>query len=138
VKQLGTWPVALLVLAAIGLADSAYLTIDSFSKVALWCPTVGILDCGKVTQSPYSHPFGIPVALLGLLWFATMFGLGAWRPSFSVYLLLPLWLVGIIMVGYLVYVELGILHAICIYCTLAHVCTALMGIPVLKMTLSEE
>jgi uncharacterized membrane protein len=42
------------------------------------------------------------------------------------------------MVGYLVYIELGILHAICIYCTLAHVCTALMGIPVLKMTLSEE
>jgi uncharacterized membrane protein len=128
----------LLVLAAIGLADSAYLTIDSFSKVSPWCPTVGILDCGKVTQSPYSHPFGIPVALLGLLWFAVMFGLGAWRPSFSGYLLLPLWLVGIIMVGYLVYVELGILHAICIYCTLAHVCTALLGIPVLKMALSEE
>lgn len=137
-EKLGRWSTALLILAAVGLADSAYLTINSlFSKVPLVCPTVGIINCGLVTSSKYAHVFGIPVALLGLLWFAAMFVLGIARPSFAVYVLLPLWIAGIVMVGYLVYAEF-LLHAICLYCTLAHICTALIGIPVVKLTLSDD
>jgi len=139
VKKLGTQATALIVLASIGLVDSAYLTINSlFSKVPLVCPTVGVINCGLVTSSKYSHIFGTPVALLGLLWFAAIIVLGVSRPSFAVYLLLPLWLAAVIIVGYLVYVEVFLLHAICLYCTLAHICTALIGIPVTKMTLSQE
>lgn len=128
----------MVVLSLVGVADSTYLTIDSFAKISPLCPTIGVINCEKVTQSPYSHPFGIPVALLGLLWFVAMLGLSVWRPSFAVYLMLPLWLAGIIMVGYLVCVEAFLLHAICLYCTLAHVCTALMVIPVVSLTLSED
>jgi uncharacterized membrane protein len=137
-KRLGPSTAALIALASVGLADSTYLTINSlFSKVQLVCPSVGIINCGLVTSSPYAHVFGIPVALLGLLWFAAILTLGLSKPSFRVYLLLPLWLAGIIMVGYLIYVEAFLLHAICLYCTLAHICTALIGIPVVKLTLAE-
>ncbi len=128
----------MIVLSIVGVGDSVYLTIDSFSKIAPFCPTGGVINCEKVTQSPYSHPYGIPVALLGLLWFATMLGLGTLRLSFAPYLMLPLWLAGIIMVGYLIYVEAFLLHAICLYCTLAHLCTALMVIPVVRLTFSED
>ena len=129
---------AMVSLASIGIADSVYLTADSFAKVAPYCPTYKILDCGKVTLSPYSHPFGIPVALLGLLWFVAMFVMGILRPSFAPFLMLPLWIAGAVMVLYLVYIELGVLGAICVYCTLAHVCTALMLFPVVRMTFAEE
>lgn len=125
-------------LAAIGIADSSYLTLDTFAKVPPYCPTYHILDCGKVTLSPYSHPFGVPVALLGLGWFVVMLALAVSRPSFVVYVMLPLWVLGVAMVGYLVFVELFLLHAICIYCTLAHVCSILMIFPILRLTFDEE
>lgn len=128
----------MIALSMIGIIDSIYLTVDSFAKISPFCPAEGVIDCVKVTQSIYSHPYGIPVALLGLLWFTAMLGLGVLRLSFAPYLMLPLWLAGIIMVGYLIYVEVFLLHAICLYCTLAHTCTALMIIPIVRLTFSEE
>ena len=127
----------LITLTCVGLGDSAYLTIDSFAKVPPVCPTIGILDCGRVTQSQYSHPLGVPVALLGLLWFAVMLGLALLQPDFASYLMLPLWIAGVAMIGYLVFVELALLHAICIYCTLAHACTVLTIVPILRISFSE-
>ncbi len=138
VKKRGPWTSMLLILVAVGLADAAYLAKDAFAKVPPVCPTYGILQCGPVTSSTYSHPFGIPVALLGFFWFAVMFGLCILRPSFYLYVMLPFWLAGMITVGYLIYVELFLLDKICLYCTLAHICAALMGIPVLKLSFSEE
>lgn len=136
--ELGRSSLTMAILSGIGVADSTYLTIDSFGKVAPYCPVVGILDCGRVTQSPYSHPFGVPVALLGLLWFVAMLGLAVVRPSFAPYVMLPLWVSGVAMVGYLVYVEAFILHAVCVYCTLAHICSILMVVPIVNLTLSES
>lgn len=125
-------------LSVLGLLDSVYLTIDSYSKVVPYCPVTWPFNCGKVTQSPYSHPYGIPVALLGLLWFAAMVFYVVVRPSFGIYLIFPLWLASIAMVGYLVYVEAFLLDAVCIYCTLAHVCTIFMGIPIFRLTFSDD
>ena len=137
-KKPSLWTAALLIPGSVGLVDATYLTINAFyQKVPLICPTQGIINCSLVTSSKYSEVFGIHVALLGFLWFAAMLGLAVLRPSFMVYALLPLWIVGIIMVGYLVSAEVFALHAICLYCTLAHVCTAVMGIPVIKLTLSD-
>jgi uncharacterized membrane protein len=138
VKKPSRWTVALLIPAAVGLVDGAYLTINSyFSKVPLVCPSIGPINCDLVTSSKFSVLFGIHVALLGFLFFAVMLGLGIWRPSFAAYVMLPLWLIGIIGVGYLVTAEVFFLHAICLYCTLAHVCTAVMGYPIIKLTLTE-
>jgi len=52
--------------------------------------------------------------------------------------MLPLWLASMMIVGYLISAELFTLHAICIYCTLAHACSILMGIPVVKLSFSAD
>src|SRR5258705_7388660 len=62
-----------LVLALLGLAVSVYLTVEHYTaSTTLACPSVGPLDCQKVTTSSESFVFGIPVALLGALFFAAM------------------------------------------------------------------
>lgn len=128
----------MLALCTLGVADSAYLFLNSvFSSVPLICPTTGIINCGEVTSSAYSHLYGVPVALLALGWFLALSILTLIRPSFTPYLIFPLWAAGITMIGYLISVELFILHAICLYCTLAHVCAALLGVPVYRLTFRE-
>jgi len=66
-----------------GLGVSAYLTIAHYNaKVILACPETGIVNCAKVTESPQSAILGVPVALLGLLYFVAIAPLhlpAAWR-----------------------------------------------------------
>jgi len=68
----------LLILGAVGIGDSTYLTIEALfpAQVQLVCPPGGILNCVEVTSSQYSHVFGIPVAVIGLSYIA-MFALTA-------------------------------------------------------------
>jgi uncharacterized membrane protein len=112
-----------------GLAVAAYLTIEHFTSPSLLaCPETGVINCQKVTSSAQSAVFGIPVALLGLLFFVAMLPANlpvAWRmrsPAVR-YGRLVLALVGIGFVCYLVYAELFILDAICLWCTAVHVLT---------------
>jgi uncharacterized membrane protein len=118
-----------LVLAIAGLAVAGYLTVEHYTaSTTLACPETGVVNCQKVTTSAQSAVFGIPVALLGLLFFAAMVPVSlpaAWRSGAA-----PLrWgrigfaLVGVGFVGYLVYTELFTLNAICLWCTAVHVLT---------------
>lgn len=130
------WPLILLLVSAAGLVDAAYLLSDVFyPTISYICPSAGLLDCVRVTQTAFSRIFGIPVALLAVLWFASFVVLAAWRPSFQEYVLLPLWISGLLFVVYLVGVEAFLVHAICLYCTVAHSLALLMGIPIAKLTL---
>src|SRR3954471_2414858 len=66
-------PLTSLVLAVAGLGISVYLTIEHFSaSTTLACPNTGALNCLKVTTSEQSAVFGIPVAVLGLVYFVAM------------------------------------------------------------------
>jgi uncharacterized membrane protein len=133
------WESFLLAIGLAGLGDSIYLLANTlFPSLKLYCPNTGIINCGEVTSSPFSHIYGIPVAFLAVLWFASLIVLGLWRPSIYPYLMMPLWISGIIMISYLIIAEILFIHAICLYCTLAHVCALLLGIPVAKLTLREE
>ena len=52
---------------------AGYLTYEHYDTAAvLACPSTGAIDCIKVTTSTYSKVFGVPVALLGLLYFVAM------------------------------------------------------------------
>ncbi|HZD80747.1 MAG TPA: vitamin K epoxide reductase family protein [Actinomycetota bacterium] len=122
------WPVpASLVIDAGGLAVSAYLTIAHFTRPSLLaCSTGGTINCEAVTTSAQSTFLGIPVAVLGLAWFAAMTLLclpAAWRSaSRSLHLLrLAGSIVGIGFALWLVYAELVIIRAICLWCSAAHV-----------------
>jgi uncharacterized membrane protein len=123
-------------LLAIGV--SAYLTIAHFDGSSLTCPlgsAHGAIDCQKVITSPQSVVLGIPVAVLGLVFFVPMLLLCmpfAWRSANR--LVAPARLgasvVSIGFVFYLVHAELFVIHAICIWCTTVHVLTFIIFVAV--------
>jgi uncharacterized membrane protein len=120
-------PLASLVLAVAGLGVAIYLTIEHFtSSTTLACPDTGALNCLKVTTSEQSAVLGIPVALLGLIYFAIMLAASLpmfWRlPNPQVrYGRLAFAAAGVLFVFYLVFAELFTLDAICLWCTAVHV-----------------
>ncbi len=117
------------VLALAGLGVSIYLTIAHFTESALaGCSESGLVNCTKVTTSPQSYVFGIPVAVLGLAFFvfvAAIMSPWAWQAARrEVHLLrIASMVVGIGMVIYLVYAEFIIIGSICLYCTSVHIIT---------------
>lgn len=121
-----------LALALVGLADSIYLTISHYTGGAvLACGEQGAVNCARVTTSTASRLVGIPVADLGIVYFLLVVGLclpSSWRrPSTTVFLLrLASLTAGTAFVLYLIYAELVLVHAICLYCTGIHVVTLLL------------
>lgn len=122
-------PAASLVVCVLALLDSAYLTFEHFTaSTTLACSDTGTVNCLKVTTSSYATVLGVPVALLGLVYFVAMTLLclpATWRRP-------ERWLqglrlagagVGVLTVLYLVWTELFRLNAICLWCTGVHVLT---------------
>lgn len=141
-----TWVApATFVLAIAGMAFAAYLTVAHYtSPDVLACSSNGVINCERVTTSAQSEVLGIPVALLGLLWFTAMVGLcspWAWRSParwVSIARQAAVWS-GIAFVLWLVYAELFVIDAICLWCTVVHVLTfALFVIVVLYGPRSAE
>ncbi|HEX4244151.1 MAG TPA: vitamin K epoxide reductase family protein [Acidimicrobiales bacterium] len=134
-------PITTMVLSIAGLGVSIYLTLTHFSTaVTLSCPAGGgAINCEKVTTSPQSYVFGIPVAVLGLAYFLPMLVLClpvAWR-SFNRWIHLArllLSVAGVGMVIYLVSAELFTIKAICLWCTSVHVITFLIFVLVVTTT----
>jgi uncharacterized membrane protein len=118
-------------LALAGLGVSIYLTIAHFTESALaGCSESGLVNCTKVTTSPQSYAFGIPVAVLGLAFYlaaVVLMSPWAWRsPRYrrEIYLIrLASLVVGMGFVLYLLYAELFIIGSICLYCTSVHAIT---------------
>lgn len=121
-----------LVLALAGLGVAVYLTIAHYdAHVTLACSSHGAINCEKVTSSAQSKVFGIPVAVLGLAYFVGMVPWHlpvAWRMSDPRIRFgrLAYCLLGIGFVCYLVYAEVMIIKAICVWCTAVHAITFLI------------
>jgi uncharacterized membrane protein len=127
--QLATW-----VLSLAGLGVSIYLTYAHFTQSALLgCAENSLINCTKVTTSPQSYVFGIPVAVLGLAFYLAAVALmspWAWRApryrrEISLLRIASL-VVGMGFVLYLIYAELFIIGSICLYCTSVHAITFLL------------
>ena len=120
---------AMLILALIGIADAAYVAHGNYSGAQLWCP---ILDgCNAVINSPYSRVFGMPMSYFGFVYYLFMFGLAsrlAYEPAagsvrFRVVLYAAL---GAISSAYFIYLQLGLIAAICTYCLISAVISFLL------------
>ncbi|WP_427893337.1 vitamin K epoxide reductase family protein [Kribbella sp. GL6] len=140
--SLGVIPWATLAVSIAGLAVAAYLTYEHFTAgTTLACPDTGVVNCAKVTSSQYSKVFGIPVALLGLLFFVGMTALSIppmWRtPSpWPGRLRLVGVLTGVVFVCYLIWAELFQINAICLWCTVVHALTlVLFGLVIVRLAL---
>ena len=134
------WPAYVgMVVCVLGLGISAYLTVVHYQGIAPICPAhAGIVDCEAVVTSQWSAILGVPVPVLGLVFFAGMLAFqlpAAWRSHQQ-------WVrvarmagsvVSVAMILWLVYVELFLVGRICLWCTSVHVltfalfCTTLFG-----------
>lgn len=114
-----------LVLGALGLAISVYLTMVHYHGAPLACPMRGIIDCEQVVTSPQSVILGLPLALWGVVWFLVFIGLTLQeRASGGPPWLQParFWwlLLGAASVVYFIYLELMVIGKICIWCSGVH------------------
>jgi uncharacterized membrane protein len=122
-------PITSLTLVVIGLALASYLTYEHYTASStLACTDNGVLNCLQVTTSAQSKVFGIPVALLGLIYFVAMLPAClpvAWRSPapWLRYGRIAAGVVGVGFVFYLVYSELFTIGKICPYCTGVHIVT---------------
>jgi uncharacterized membrane protein len=126
---------AMIVLALVGLMDSAYLAYLSSSPPTS-CPVgeFSIFSCNEVIYSQYAHVYGISVAMLGLGWFILALGLilVAWRNARLIYVVLVWSVLGAVGVAGFVYTEIFLLGSICLLCTIAHV----MGLAILALSMA--
>ena len=109
-----------MLLALLGLGISLYLTLAHYAQgqVPLACATTGVVNCELVTSSAESAIGPIPVAVLGVAWFAIYLGLVLGRVSGFIQLA---WTAaGLTFVFYLVYAELFLIGALCLWCTAVH------------------
>jgi uncharacterized membrane protein len=127
------WPALVGTVASVlGLGVAGYLTFEHFtSSTSLACSDNGVVNCLKVTTSSYSAVAGVPVAVLGLVYFAVMLMLQLplmWqRPERGLRLARVGWsVVGLGTALYLLSAELFVIDAICLWCTAVHVLTLLL------------
>jgi uncharacterized membrane protein len=113
------WLMRLLALAGVGV--SAYLTWAHLAGQSVICGQSQ--DCDIVQQSVYAEVGGIPVALLGVVAYVTLFaltwlrghdlgGLGSYVPL----AVFGISLIGVLYSAYLTYLELYVIYAICRWC----------------------
>src|SRR3972149_850565 len=69
-KKAAFWVIVLCALAGIGIMS--YLTYIHYSQSKSFCDISQEVSCDVVTTSIYSEIFGIPVSVLGLLFFAAV------------------------------------------------------------------
>jgi uncharacterized membrane protein len=118
--------------SAAGLVVASYLSYEHFtSSSSLACSDSGVINCLKVTTSSYSAVVGVPVAVLGVVFFAVMLVLQLppmWRrPERAVRVGRLAWAaIGLCSFFYLLYAELFAVDAICLWCTAVHVLTLVL------------
>ena len=125
-----TIPFLILALAAIGLADSVYLTLVHFGlgnlepQVVAGACQFKMGSCSSVAQSSSATTIGIPNAIFGALYFAFLAGValvkvvtGRWLFP---HLLLGVMLTALAFSGYMVYTLLFELGVPCGFCLTAH------------------
>ncbi len=111
-------PILFLCIALFGFADASYLTITHINNVTLPCYIVE--GCDTVTTSKYSEIFGIPVSLLGALYYLSIIVLTTLfldkKYIGAIYIASLLTPLGLVASSYFMIVMFGILKALCIYC----------------------
>ena len=128
---------AAIVVAVIGLGIATYLTIVHYAGGSPVCAIAH--GCATVQKSRYAEFAGIPVAVLGLLGYvALLISLAKDTEAFrtaSAFIAIT----GLAFSGWLTYVEVFKLHAICIWCVGSAICMALLAIlTTLRMLRASE
>jgi uncharacterized membrane protein/thiol-disulfide isomerase/thioredoxin len=129
-------------LAVLGLGVASYMAYVEITHVAAVCGPVG--ECNVVQTSQYATIAGIPVAVLGLifylavlvLWAVQRSATGKWaRPAALA--LLALAAFSVLFSIYLTLLELFVIHAVCMWClSSAVIATLILLVVVAQLTRS--
>ena len=119
-------------LASLGIVDASYMLITHAMGQSLACPQTAIINCEAVVTSQYSVVMGMPVAFWGLLGYLSVVGLALWpilgarlasstapapgAPDGNLFMLRGLTTVMATISCYLVYLMVGVIHGVCLYC----------------------
>jgi uncharacterized membrane protein len=108
----------MLCVAVLGFLDAAYLTVNHFVNAIPPCSSIS--NCEKVLTSSYASVFGVPIALLGALYYLTiMVAVIVYLDTKRMRVLRAAALfttVGFVVSAGLVTLQLAVIHAICIFC----------------------
>ena len=124
-KQVGY---ILLAVSFIGFLDASYLTAASYFNFSLPCSIFS--GCDLVTTSEYSKILGIPVALLGLIYYAAIFlmALAYLESDYAVIMKFIAYgsIAGLLASVWFVFVQIFILKALCLYCLISAVTSTIL------------
>jgi uncharacterized membrane protein len=118
------------VLALAGLAVAGYLTWAHYSGGSVICVREG--GCETVQKSSYSEIAGIPVAVFGVAFYATMLALLALDSEDARFAAAALAFVGVLFSGYLLVLQAFVIDAYCVWCLASDVVIA----PALAVTVA--
>jgi uncharacterized membrane protein len=114
------------IVTIIGLVDSLYLLWIKLANDKVYC-IQGVGDCWTVNTSKYSMVFGIPVSLFGIIGYALILLVFLLEKRYNLLrtngltILFGLTLAGLLYSGYLTYIELFVIMAICPFCVISAV-----------------
>lgn len=148
-------PFATVMLSILGIADAGYITYEKFAGVIPKC--IPGFECGKVLNSPWSSIGPVPLSLLGLFFYFTVFVLASFVIlEIDIHKVLPqlpaflkkfttfdfLWMLtifGFIFSLYLLFIMGVMIQGWCTYCLLsAATCTLLFASTSLNKFLSKQ
>jgi uncharacterized membrane protein len=123
---------ASIVVAVVGLGIATYLTVVHYAGGEPVCAIAH--GCATVQKSDYASLAGIPVALLGVVGYLAILASLIRDDESARTATAFLSIVGLGFSGWLTYVEVGELNAICIWCVGSAVCmTLLAGLSVARL-----
>jgi uncharacterized membrane protein len=118
-------------LALAGIFISLYLTLYKIGVIGELSCSIG--SCETVNLSKWSRFLGLPVAAWGLFFYTDVFAIAlvGTLPRFENEPLISVVLtaeaaVGVLFSAWLTYLELGVIHAICIWCVTSAVVVTLI------------
>jgi len=128
------------VVALVGFADAAYLTIEHYRHIIPPCSLTGS-GCSTVLTSAYSTVFGVPVALIGALYYlAVLVGTCAYLESKNLKPLraaiLPI-IPGFVISLFLLIIQAFVLHSYCLYCLGSALITTILFVLTLIILLKK-
>ncbi|MEO8582053.1 MAG: vitamin K epoxide reductase family protein [Patescibacteria group bacterium] len=153
--------IAILIISSLGILDASFLTYEHYSNAVPPCSNSIWVDCGKVLKSKYAMVGELPLSVLGLAFYSSMLGLSLVRLFVEKELTFKevLWKIveryarpraltiekllfygqaaatssAVLMSLYLVYLQLAVIHAICLYCMFS----AVLSLTMFIVTLTE-
>ncbi|MBI3589356.1 MAG: vitamin K epoxide reductase family protein [Candidatus Liptonbacteria bacterium] len=129
--------ITFLIISFLGFLDATYLAVEHYRGVTPPCTIVA--GCEKVTTSRYATIFGVPVALLGSIYYLTIFLLSVLvlerKKERFLFWVGYLSGIGFLAALWFLFLQVLVIRAICLYCVFSALTSTtlfVLGILVLK------